>query len=126
MESQFTGLNNAGEEAEQLCHFLEDVPSWSKLVSAIYINCNSQSAIERVQSNMYNGKSTHIRCRYNTIRQLLSNRVVAINYVKSNDNIVDLLNQELVKKFAKGIELNPLEKSCFNSNLTWLTGDPKI
>ena len=47
MESEFIALNKAGEEAEWLRHFLEDIPNWPKLVPAISIHCDSQSAIRR-------------------------------------------------------------------------------
>ncbi|KAF5954555.1 hypothetical protein HYC85_007411 [Camellia sinensis] len=54
MESEFIALDKAGEEAEWLRHFLEDIPIWPKSVPAICIHCNSQSAIGRAQSHMYN------------------------------------------------------------------------
>ena len=62
---------------------------------------------------MYNGKSRHIRRRHNSIRQLLSNGVVSIDYVKSKDNIADPLtkglNRVLVETSSKGMGLRPLE-----------------
>ena len=67
----------------------------------ICIHCDSQSAIGRVQSNIYNGKSRHIRRRHNTIRQLIFTGVISIDYVRSKDNTADPLtkglNRELVK-----------------------------
>jgi len=33
--------------------------------------CDSQLAIERAQSSMYNGKSRHIRHKYNIVKHLL-------------------------------------------------------
>ena len=57
MELEFIVLNKAGEEAEWLCHFLEDMPMWMKLVSFICIHCDSKSAIGKAQSYMYNDKS---------------------------------------------------------------------
>ncbi|XP_035845722.1 secreted RxLR effector protein 161-like [Helianthus annuus] len=57
-ESEFIALDKAGEEAE-----------WLR------------------QSAMYNGRSRHMRCRHNTIRQLLSTGVITIDYVRSKDNI---------------------------------------
>jgi hypothetical protein len=111
MESEFIALDKATEEAEWLRHFLEDIPRWSKPVPAICVHCDSQSAIGRAQSNMYNGKSRHIRRRHNTIRQLLSTGVVTVDYVKSKDNIADPLtkglNKELVEKASKGMGLKP-------------------
>ncbi|KAK6160134.1 hypothetical protein DH2020_003515 [Rehmannia glutinosa] len=114
MESEFIALDKCGEEAEWLRNFLEDIPKWPKPVPAICIHCDSQSAIGRAQSNMYNGKSRHIRRRHNTIRQLLSTGVISIDYVKSKDNLADPLtkglNRELVVKSLRGMRLKPLEK----------------
>lgn len=50
---------------------------------------------------MYNGKSRHIYRRHNTIGQFLSIGVVTIDYVKSNDNIADLLRKGLNKELDK-------------------------
>ncbi|WJZ94150.1 hypothetical protein VitviT2T_013032 [Vitis vinifera] len=114
MESEFIALDKCGEEAEWLRHFLEDIPRWSKPVPPICIHCDSQSAIGRAQSNMYNGKSRHIRRRHNTIRQLLSTGVISVDYVKSKDNIADpltkRLNKELVEKSSRGMGLKPIKE----------------
>ena len=63
---------------------------------------------------MYNGKSRHIHRRYNTIRKLLSTGVISIDYVKSKDNIAELLtkgsNRELVEKSLKGMRLKPVKE----------------
>ncbi|RVW26496.1 Retrovirus-related Pol polyprotein from transposon TNT 1-94 [Vitis vinifera] len=97
MESEFIALDKCGEEAEWLRHLLEDIPRWSKPVPPICIHCDSQSAIGRAQSNMYNGKSGHIRRRHNTIRQLLSTGVISVDYLKSKDNIADPLTKGTVQ-----------------------------
>ncbi|KAH9671079.1 hypothetical protein KPL70_017207 [Citrus sinensis] len=54
MESEFIALDKCGEEAEWLRNFLESIPKWPKSVPTICIYCDSQSAIGRAQSNMYN------------------------------------------------------------------------
>ena len=95
MESEFIALDKVTEEAEWLRQFVEDIPHWPKPVPAICIHYDSQSAIRRAQSHMYNGKSRHIRRRHNSIRQLLSNGVVTLDYVKSKDNITDPLTKGL-------------------------------
>ena len=66
--SKFIALDKCGEEAEWLRHFLEDIPRWPRPEPPICIHYDSQSAIGRAQSSMYNGKSRHIRRRHNTIR----------------------------------------------------------
>ena len=105
-------MDKATEEAEWLRQFVEDIPRWLKPMPVICIHCDNQSAIGRAQSNMYNGKSRHIRRRHNFIRQLLSTGVVTIEYVKSKENIADPLtkglNRELVDKASRGMGLRPL------------------
>ena len=63
---------------------------------------------------MYNGKSRHIRRRHNTIRQLLSTRVISVDYVKCKDNIANPLtkglNKELVENSLKGMGLKPVKE----------------
>ena len=114
IESKFITLVKCGEEAEWLCYFLEDILRWSKLVPPICIHCNSQSAIGRARNSMYNNKSRHIRLRHNTIKHLLSIRVISLDYVKSKDNIMDSLtkelNRELVEKSSKGMRLKPIKE----------------
>nr|GEV57555.1 ribonuclease H-like domain containing protein [Tanacetum cinerariifolium] len=104
----------SSEEAEWLRQLVEDIPRWPKPVTAISIHCDSQSAIDRAHSTMYNGKSRHINHRHNSIRQLLSTGVISIDYVKSKDNIADPLtkglSRELVSKSSKGMGLKPLKE----------------
>ena len=114
MKSEFIALDKCGEEAGWLRHFLEDIPRWSKPVPPICIHCDSQSAIGRAQNSMYNGKSRHIRCRHNTIKQQLSTGVISVDFVKSKDNIADPLtkglNGELVEKSSKEMRLKPVKE----------------
>ena len=109
MESEFIALDKAGEEAEWLRHFLEDIPIWPQPVPAICIHCDSQSAIGRGQSHIYNGKSRHIRRRHNTVRQLLSNGIITIECIRSKENIADPLTKgltrEQVSKSLRGMGL---------------------
>ena len=112
MESEFIALDKAGEKAKWIRHFLEDIPMWPQHVSAICIHCDSQSAIGRAQSHMYNGKSRHIRRRYNTVKQLLSNGIITIEYIRSKENIADPLTKGLtrkqVSKSLRGMGLKPI------------------
>ena len=111
MEAEFIALDKAGEEAEWLRNFLEDIPFWPKSLTPIGIHCDSQAAIERAGSVMYNGKSRHIRRRHNTVRQLISSGVISIDYVRSKDNVSDPLtkglSRELVEKSSRGMGLWP-------------------
>jgi len=58
-------------------------------------HCDNQAAISRTQNFIYNGKFRHIRHRLNTIKQLLSNRIISIDFVSSKDNLADPFIKEL-------------------------------
>ena len=61
IESEFIALNKVGEEAEWLRNFLEDIPYWLKPLTPVCIHYDSQAALGRAKSMMYNDKSLHIR-----------------------------------------------------------------
>ncbi|PHT93294.1 hypothetical protein T459_01176 [Capsicum annuum] len=111
MESEFIALDKAGEEAEWLRNFLEDIPYWPKIVAQMCIHCDSQVAIGRARSMIYNGKSHHIRRRHNTSRELLSSGIITVDYVKSKNNVSDPLTKGLSREGAertsKGMGLRP-------------------
>ena len=85
---------------------------WPQLVSIICIHCDSQLAIGRAQSHIYNGKSRHIRRRHNNVGQLLSNGIMTIEYIRSKENIADSLikslTKEQVSKSSRGMSLKPI------------------
>ncbi len=118
MESEFIALDKSAEEAEWLRNFLEDIPCWQKPVPTVMIHCDSQSAIGRAQSGMYNGKSRHIRRRHNTIRQLISSGVISVDYVKSKENLADPLTKGLRRDqtycLSRGMGLKSTTK-CLHS-----------
>ncbi|PHT72696.1 hypothetical protein T459_23481 [Capsicum annuum] len=128
MESEFIALDKAGEEAEWLQNFLEDIPYWTNPVAPICIHYDSQAAIGRAGSMMYNGKSRHILQRHNTVRKLISNGIITIDYVKSKDNmsypLTKGLSREGVERTSKRMGLRP-RRSQHGGNSTKQTGDPK-
>nr|GEW19255.1 hypothetical protein [Tanacetum cinerariifolium] len=98
IDTKFITLDKCGEKAEWLRQFVEDIPRWPKSVTAISIHCDSQLAIGRAQSTMYNGKSRNIRRQHNSIRQLLSTGVISIDCVASKDKIADLFTKGLSRE----------------------------
>ncbi|KAF3661707.1 hypothetical protein FXO38_11555 [Capsicum annuum] len=110
-ESEFIALDKAGEEAEWLRNFLEDIPYWPKPVAPVCINCDSQATIGRAGSMMYNNKSRHVRRRHNTVRELLSSGIITVDYVKSKDHVPDPLTKGLsregVGRTSKEMSLRP-------------------
>ena len=72
----------------------------------------SKLAIGRAHSHMYNGKSQHIHRKHNTVRQLLSNGFISIDFIKLKENIANLLTKGLSREHVnyslRGMGLKPL------------------
>ena len=67
-------------------------------MTAICIHCDNQAALSRAKNLVYNGKSRHIRRRQNTVRQLLSDGTISIDYVRTNDNLADPFTKGLSRE----------------------------
>ncbi|GJR78358.1 putative ribonuclease H-like domain-containing protein [Tanacetum coccineum] len=85
MESEFVALAAAGKEAE------------------------CAATLAKAYSQMYNGKSRHLGVRHSMIRELITNGVISIEFVRSQQNLADHLTKglarDLVLKSAKGVGL---------------------
>ncbi|GJU74605.1 zinc finger, CCHC-type containing protein, partial [Tanacetum coccineum] len=109
MESEFVALAAAGKEAEWLKNLLLEIPLWSKPIAPISIRCDSAATLAKAYSQMYNGKSRHLGVRHSMIREMIMNEVIYIEFVRSQQNLVDDLTKglarDLVIKSAKGMGL---------------------
>ncbi|KAF3644948.1 ER auxin binding protein 1 precursor [Capsicum annuum] len=119
MESEFIALDKVGEEAEWIQNFFKDILYWPKLLAPVCIHCDSQATLDKAGSMMYNGKSHHIRRRHNTVRELRSNGIITVDYVKSKDNVSDPLTKGLsrvgVERTSKGMSLRPMTMDKYRS-----------
>ncbi|KAF3684558.1 putative DNA polymerase zeta catalytic subunit-like [Capsicum annuum] len=75
MESEFIALDKAGEEVEWLRNFLKDISYRPKPMAPVCIHCDSQAAIGRARSMMYNGKY----CFFNAIEAIIISRMATIS-----------------------------------------------
>lgn len=64
-----------------------------KLLPSISLHCDSQAAIGVAKSSSYNDKNRHLRIRHGAVRQLLKNGVIALDIVRSEENMVDPLTK---------------------------------
>lgn len=113
MESEFIPLDKAGEEAEWLRTFLADIPMWPKPLPTVLIHCDCQAKIVKASNKSYNGKSRHILRMHNSVRQLIPNGIITIDFVRSNDNLADPLtkglSRDIIYKTSRGMGLKPNE-----------------
>ncbi|GKE06274.1 hypothetical protein Tco_1398292 [Tanacetum coccineum] len=80
MEYEFVALAAAGKEAECLRNVPLEIPLWSKPIAPIFIRCNSVATLAKAYSQMYNGKSRNLCVRHSMIHELITNRVVSIEF----------------------------------------------
>nr|GEZ69384.1 zinc finger, CCHC-type [Tanacetum cinerariifolium] len=75
----------------------------------ISIRCDSASTLAKAYSQMYNGKSSYLCVRHSMIRELITNEVISIEFVRSQQNLVDHLTnglaRDLVIKSAEWMRL---------------------
>ncbi|GKB18506.1 zinc finger, CCHC-type containing protein [Tanacetum coccineum] len=101
MESEFVALAAAGKEAEWLKNLLLEIPLWFKPIAPISIRCDSAATLVKAYSQMYNGKSKHLDVRHSMIRELITNGVISIEFVRYQQNLADHLTNGLARDLVK-------------------------
>ena len=91
VEAEFIALEKASFEVEWLKNILADILLWMRPAPSMFMRCDSQPAIAKSKSEMFNGKNMHIHLQHNTVRQLLKTRVISLDFVRSELNLVDPL-----------------------------------
>ena len=114
MASEFIALAAGGKEAEWLRNLLFEIPLWPKPMAPISIRCDSEATLSRAYSQIYNGKSRHIGLRHSYVRQLITDGVITIEFVRSLANLADPLTKglarDMVTKTSQGMGLKPTPK----------------
>nr|GEY53855.1 zinc finger, CCHC-type [Tanacetum cinerariifolium] len=87
MESKFVALAAAGKEAEWLRNLIFENLLWSKPIAPISICCDSAATLAKTYSQMYNGKSRHLGVRHSMIRELITNWVISIEFVRYSNGL---------------------------------------
>ena len=95
-EAELCALDATGTEAEWLHGLMSMLPVVSKPLPAISVHCDSRTTIDKIRSVKYNAKTKrHIQVRLKSIRGLVSDRVIAIEFIGTQDNIADPLTKGL-------------------------------
>ncbi|GKD34898.1 zinc finger, CCHC-type containing protein [Tanacetum coccineum] len=109
MDSEFMALAAAIKKAEWLKNLIIEIPLCSKPIAPISILCDKAPTLAKPYSQVYNGKSIHLGVSHSMIHELITNGVVSIEFVRSQQNLVDHLMKglarDLVLKSAEGMGL---------------------
>ncbi|GJY81726.1 zinc finger, CCHC-type containing protein [Tanacetum coccineum] len=79
-----------------LKNLLLKIPLWSNPI-ALFIRGIVCSTLAKAYSQMYNGKSRHLGVRHSMIRELITNEVISMEFVRSQQNLVDHLTKGLAR-----------------------------
>ncbi|KAL2252268.1 UNVERIFIED_CONTAM: Retrovirus-related Pol polyprotein from transposon TNT 1-94, partial [Sesamum indicum] len=109
-EAELRALDTNGTEAEWLFWLLSQLPVVNQPLSPIVVHYDIQTTIANVMSRKYNQKTKrHIQVRLKSIRALVSDRVIGIDFVATKDNVADPL--------TKGLNLSQVHKSRLEMRL---------
>nr|GEZ50809.1 zinc finger, CCHC-type [Tanacetum cinerariifolium] len=89
IEAEFLALAAAGKEAEWLRNMLLDIELCPQPMTSISLHCDSQSTLSMSYNKVYNGKYRHISLRHAYIKELISNGIITIEYIRSCKNLAD-------------------------------------
>nr|GEZ13496.1 retrotransposon ribonuclease H [Tanacetum cinerariifolium] len=109
MEAEFLALAAAGKEAEWLRSMLLDIKLWPQPMPTIFLHCDSQSTLSRAYTKVYNGKSKHVSLRHAYIKELISNGIITIEYIRSCKNLADPFTKDIVFGTTREMSLKPIE-----------------
>nr|GEW91654.1 zinc finger, CCHC-type [Tanacetum cinerariifolium] len=102
-------LGGAGNEAEWLRNLVYEIPLWPKPISTIFIRCDNTATLAKAYSQLYNGKSRHLGVRHSMIRELITNGVISVKFIRTQLNLADHLtkglSRDLVRKATIGMGL---------------------
>ena len=98
MEAELIALSSASEEAGWLRDLSSEIPMWEKPISSVLIHCDSIATIGIAHNKYYNGKSRYIRRKHSTVRLYINNGTINVDYISTNDNIVDPLTKALARE----------------------------
>lgn len=69
---------------------MADVPLYQRPISSISIHYDNIVVIARATSKIYSEKCKHIRLRQNVVRQLISDGVISLEFLRSKMNLLGI------------------------------------
>jgi hypothetical protein len=90
MEVELIALDTATVEANWLRELLMDLPIVEKPLPTIFMNCDNQTVIVKVDSSNDNMKlSRHIKRQLKSVRKKRNSGVIKLDYIHTEKNLAD-------------------------------------
>ena len=111
--AELVAIETATNEAEWLRELLMDLPLLEKPVPPILMYCDNQSMLAQVMNTEDNSKSNkHIKRRLKTVRKMRNSGIIAVSYVKNENNLADPfikgLSRNVISVMSKDMGMRPI------------------
>nr|GEW05786.1 zinc finger, CCHC-type [Tanacetum cinerariifolium] len=107
IEAEFVALAETRKEAKWLRNLIYEIPLWPKPISPISIHCDSAATLAKAYCQIYNEKSRHLDAGHIMVHELITNGVISVDFVRSQQNLVDHLTKGLARDLVTlGAEFN--------------------
>lgn len=93
-EAEYISLTEACKEGLFIRKFLKDIIKESIVIT---IHNDNQSALKLCKNSLYHSRTKHIDVRHHFIRKYVSDKIVILKYLCTNDMLADILTKPLCK-----------------------------
>ena len=116
-EAEYVALSIAGTEAKFIANLLHEITR-KKMSGIIY--CDNQGAIFLANNQQMGQRTKHIDIRYKFVNEMIEQGEIQIVYIKSEENVADVLSKPttntvfkvLSKRITEGSSLSRLKEKC--------------
>ena len=91
-EAEYYAATEGAKEGQWLTGLLEEL---GVKVAPYTMKCVSQSAICMIKNPVVNARSKHIELKYHFIRQLVEDKALKVEYVRTDENWADCFTKAL-------------------------------
>lgn len=92
-EAEYMSLAAALQEAMWLKQLQAELENTT---DTIVINCDNKSAIDLASTTAYHARSKHIDVRHHFVREKIAERVIKLNYTKTDEMVADIFTKAIV------------------------------
>ena len=118
-ESEYIAQTHAEKEAIWMKNFISEICQPQEEPIEIY--CNNQGAIVLAKDNKYHSRTKHIDLRYHFIREVVKDNMIKMEYIPTQENVVDVFMKVLVRPrfsisqsptLSTGLQWTPVDVQC--------------
>ena len=96
VEVEYIAMSFAAREAVWLGKLL--VGLFGQMLEPTMIHCDNQSCVKLSENLVFHDRSKHVEIQYHCIRDMVQRRTVQLQYIPTDDQIVDILTKPFTQR----------------------------